>query len=606
MQRNWIGRSQGARVAFPVTTAPARRRARSRSSRPAPTRCSARPSWCWRPSTRCVDALVPHGVAGGHATPGAWTRRGDTSGRRRVAAYRLAASRKSDVERQTEDKAKTGVFTGAFATNPVNGQRVPVFIADYVLMGYGTGAIMAVPGAGRARLGLRDEVRAAHRPHRAADRGPPGGPGVHRRRAGDQLVQRRDLAGRPGVAEAKAAIIDWLSEQGFRRRDRHLPAARLAVQPAALLGRAVPDRLRRGRRRARACPTRCCRSSCRTCPTTRRKTFEPGRRAVLPEPPLARAPEWVEVELDLGDGRGVRRYRRETNTMPQLGRVVLVLPALPRPGQRRRVRRPGERALLDGPAGAGRGRCAGGDPRPGRRRPLRRRRRARGAAPALRPVLAQGPLRPGPRQQRGAVPPATSPRATSRPTPTATAAASRSRPPRSSSTGARRRRHLHLAGRAGHPRVRQDRQVAEERRQPRRDVRRVRRRHLPGLRDVDGSAGAQQAVGDPGRRRVAALPATAVAQRDRRGDRCGRVATGPPTATTARAAAQDDRRASRGLRGAAVQHGDRQADRAEQRPDQAGRRRRATVAEALVLMPAPVAPHIAEELWSPARPRRSR
>ena len=62
-----------------------------------------------------------------------------------VAAYRAAIAAKSDLERQ-ENKTKTGVFTGAYATNPVNGQQVPIFIADYVLAGYGTGAIMAVPG----------------------------------------------------------------------------------------------------------------------------------------------------------------------------------------------------------------------------------------------------------------------------------------------------------------------------------------------------------------------------------------------------------------------------------------------------------------------------
>ncbi len=61
-----------------------------------------------------------------------------------VAAYRASVAAKSDLERQ-ENKVKTGAFIGAFATNPVNGQQVPVFIADYVLAGYGTGAIMAVP-----------------------------------------------------------------------------------------------------------------------------------------------------------------------------------------------------------------------------------------------------------------------------------------------------------------------------------------------------------------------------------------------------------------------------------------------------------------------------
>ena len=56
-----------------------------------------------------------------------------------------AASHLSEIERQSEGKEKTGVFTGSYAVNPVNGAEVPIWIADYVMMGYGTGAIMAVP-----------------------------------------------------------------------------------------------------------------------------------------------------------------------------------------------------------------------------------------------------------------------------------------------------------------------------------------------------------------------------------------------------------------------------------------------------------------------------
>ena len=76
---------------------------------------------------------------------GAGRSRAGTGRRTTGPAGRRAAARKSDVERQIDDKVKTGVFTGAYATNPVNGEQVPVFVADYVLMGYGTGAIMAVP-----------------------------------------------------------------------------------------------------------------------------------------------------------------------------------------------------------------------------------------------------------------------------------------------------------------------------------------------------------------------------------------------------------------------------------------------------------------------------
>ena len=63
-----------------------------------------------------------------------------------VEAYRQAAARQSDIQREATDKEKTGVFTGAYAINPVNQARIPIWIADYVLMTYGTGAIMAVPG----------------------------------------------------------------------------------------------------------------------------------------------------------------------------------------------------------------------------------------------------------------------------------------------------------------------------------------------------------------------------------------------------------------------------------------------------------------------------
>src|SRR5260370_42033878 len=63
-----------------------------------------------------------------------------------VEAYRNFASTKTDLERQAEGREKTGVFIGAYAINPVNDERIPIFVADYVLAGYGTGAIMAVPG----------------------------------------------------------------------------------------------------------------------------------------------------------------------------------------------------------------------------------------------------------------------------------------------------------------------------------------------------------------------------------------------------------------------------------------------------------------------------
>ncbi|MGQ4444802.1 class I tRNA ligase family protein, partial [Streptomyces violaceoruber] len=135
-QRNWIGRSEGARVDFPVDG----ERITVFTTRP--DTLFGATYMVLAPEHPLVEkftpAVWPEGTrdawTGGHATP-----------TEAVAAYRAQAASKSDVERQAEAKDKTGVFIGAYATNPVNGEQVPVFVADYVLMGYGTGAIMAVP-----------------------------------------------------------------------------------------------------------------------------------------------------------------------------------------------------------------------------------------------------------------------------------------------------------------------------------------------------------------------------------------------------------------------------------------------------------------------------
>ena len=122
-----------------------------------------------------------------------------------------------------------------------------MFVADYVLMGYGTGAIMAVPGQDKRDWEFAEKfdlpiVRTVQPAEGHPEDEPFVGEGPAINSANDEI----SLDGL-GVAEAKARIIDWLRGQGPRRGDRQLPAARLAVQPPALLGRAVPDRLRRGR-----------------------------------------------------------------------------------------------------------------------------------------------------------------------------------------------------------------------------------------------------------------------------------------------------------------------------------------------------------------------
>src|SRR5262249_55564215 len=127
MQRNWVGRSEGAEVDFPIA-GPA-------LDGPAVIRV-----YTTRPDTlfgATYMVLAPEHPLVGRITTEA--HRGS------VEAYREAAGRKSDLDRTDLARTKTGVFTGAHANNPVNGQPIPVWIADYVLMGYGTGAIMAVP-----------------------------------------------------------------------------------------------------------------------------------------------------------------------------------------------------------------------------------------------------------------------------------------------------------------------------------------------------------------------------------------------------------------------------------------------------------------------------
>ena len=121
MQTNWIGRSEGAEVDFATTAGDLRV-------------FTTRPDTLWGAT---FMVLAPeHPFVKKLTTPD----RVDA-----VEAYTAEATRKTEIDRMAEGKEKTGVFTGAYATNPVNGQEIPIWIADYVLMGYGTGAIMAVP-----------------------------------------------------------------------------------------------------------------------------------------------------------------------------------------------------------------------------------------------------------------------------------------------------------------------------------------------------------------------------------------------------------------------------------------------------------------------------
>ncbi len=319
MQRNWIGRSEGARVRFPV----AGHDAAVEVFTTRPDTLFGATYMVLAPEHPLVDRVTA--AAWPDGTPDAW-RGGAATPADAVAAYRRAASTKSDVERQVETREKTGVFTGAYCVNPTNGQEIPVFIADYVLMGYGTGAIMAVPAHDQRdfefaqAFGLPIPVvvqpPAAWLAERGVDASTPGerwpeaysGEGVGTGSANAEVTL-------DGLAtpEAKQAITRWLEASGhgagtvtYRLRDWLFSRQRYWGEPFPIvydetgLPVALPeDQL----------------------PVELPEIDDYAPRVVadddeaLPEPPLGRATDWAEVTLDLGDGP--KRYRRELNTMPQ-------------------------------------------------------------------------------------------------------------------------------------------------------------------------------------------------------------------------------------------------------------------------------------------------
>ncbi|MEV0578695.1 leucine--tRNA ligase [Streptomyces sp. NPDC050392] len=312
-QRNWIGRSEGARVDFPVDGAGDITVFTTRQD----TLFGAT-YMVLAPEHELVERIIPaawpdgtHPVwTGGHATPA-----------EAVTAYRKQAAAKSDVERQAEAKDKTGVFTGAYATNPVSGERVPVFIADYVLMGYGTGAIMAVPAHDPRDFAF---ARAFELPVRCVvepsdDRGTDASTwedafGSYDAKLVNSANDEISLDGL-GVVDAKIRITEWLKEHGvgegtvnFRLRDWLFSRQRYWGEPFPIVydedGIAHP------------LPESMLPLELPEVDDYSPRTFDPDDADTQPETPLSRNADWVDVTLDLGDGAGPKKYRRETNTMP--------------------------------------------------------------------------------------------------------------------------------------------------------------------------------------------------------------------------------------------------------------------------------------------------
>ncbi|GIO85379.1 leucine--tRNA ligase [Paenibacillus faecis] len=276
MQRNWIGKSEGAEVVFAIE-----------GHENSLTVFTTRPDTLFGAS---YAVLAPEHELVKTITTDAQ--------REAVQAYQDQAARKSDLERTDLAKEKTGVFTGAYAVNPVNGAKLPIWIADYVLAGYGTGAIMAVPGhderdyefAKQFDLPIIEVVE--------------GGDLTKEAYAGDGPHVNSDFLNGLRNEEAIKKMIAWLEENGkgkgkvtYRLRDWLFSRQRYWGEPIPILH--LED------------------GTMKPVPEDQLPLVLPDVDAIKPsgtgESPLANVTEWVNTT----DPETGMPARRETNTMPQ-------------------------------------------------------------------------------------------------------------------------------------------------------------------------------------------------------------------------------------------------------------------------------------------------
>ena len=303
MQRNWIGRSRGAEVSFQSAAGPIN------VFTTRPDTLFGATYMVLAPEHELVDELVADGYEGG--VDKRWTY-GEATPKDAVDAYKRAIAAKSDVERQ-ENKEKTGVFLGSYATNPVNGEQVPVFIADYVLTGYGTGAIMAVPAhderdyefATVFGLPIVPVLDGGNIEETAFTED-----GPHINSANGSGLDLNGL----GKSEAIEKAIAWLVAEGsgeeriqYKLRDWLFARQRYWGEPFPIVYDSDGA--------AHALPESMLPVELPDVEDYNPVSFEPDDADSEPSPPLAKATEWVNVTLDLGDGE--KQYTRDTNVMPQ-------------------------------------------------------------------------------------------------------------------------------------------------------------------------------------------------------------------------------------------------------------------------------------------------
>ncbi len=276
LQRNWIGRSEGAEVDFQVPAIDDKLRV-----------FTTRPDTLFGATYMVVSPEHP------------WVERLTAEAQRAaVQAYREEASRKSERDRQIS-KEKTGVFTGSHAVNPVNGKQIPIWVADYVLMGYGTGAIMAVPGQDERDWEFAETfdlsiIRTVQPPADWDGKAYPGeGPAIN-----------SDFLDGLGIAAAKTRITAWLQERGlgtarvnYKLRDWLFSRQRYWGEPFPLLKLADGT-------------IRVLESDELPLTLPEVETYKPSGTG---EGPLAVITDWIET-VDPVSGQPARR---EHNTMPQ-------------------------------------------------------------------------------------------------------------------------------------------------------------------------------------------------------------------------------------------------------------------------------------------------
>ncbi|MGA1031883.1 MAG: leucine--tRNA ligase [Ilumatobacteraceae bacterium] len=318
MQRNWIGRSEGARVRF------------------------ASPAgdievFTTRPDTLFGATFMV--LSPEHPMVNELT---SASQRAAIDSYRAAAARVTDTDRQSDNREKTGEFTGSYAVNPVTGEEIPVWIADYVLMGYGTGAIMAVPSGDErdfafarkydlsiiatqmppdswfADHGIAPSVDCATWPNAFV------GEGTYvnsRNDAGTSAAGALVLDGITEMAVAKRCTNEWLEARGvgeaaitYKLRDWLFSRQRYWGEPFPIvydhdeMPVAVPDTL---------LPVALPELS-----DFKPQALDPNDEITDPIPPLARRADWVHTTMDItdpitGETLSGAKVRREINVMPQ-------------------------------------------------------------------------------------------------------------------------------------------------------------------------------------------------------------------------------------------------------------------------------------------------